>query len=732
MKFINWITKEVVADIKRRLKNVKNKSKLKSIFNKNHSSKEKYKVHTKKQIKNLIDKFNSIPIKITALVSIILVIIMITVNSIVYKIIYNKVYEINKNNMKVVCNEIYENFNNLISIQVNAIQYIGANDKVVELMALAKYYNNRTKFMDNNKDKINKLSSELKSYSKNFDNDEHIFITDKDGIIIADSNKESLTHAVNSFEFFSECLSKGSAVSEVYISPITSKPIVTFIQAIKDQQGNVIGTVGKSTYTGYFSNRFKDFKFLNTGYISVLDKNQRVIYHPEKYNINKKVDVKEIEALYENLNIFHEKNTGEVQYVKDDKTFFSSYVIMPKLKSIIFLSVNSKDITNSAETIRIIILVATFIMICLIVIVCFVGINKILNPMHSLINNTNLMAKGDLRIYNKVVNNDEIGDLALSFNKMTDSIKELLIELKNVVLELTQANYVVKTSQKNMEINMGSLKDNSNTITNDMEIINKSIDWCFSSIINIGNKIDDIKLQSENMLLKTKFIKNTNNSSIKKISNLKEVNEKFMQKINIANESFANLKQDLSHIKKIIDIVNDISRKSNILAFNAAIEASRAGEFGKGFNVVAQQIRKMSLNIVKQMNNIEEVIINIDKGIDHTKTSIHEVNEIVIVQTDAVNETISNFYEVISSTDKIIEHINDLDKSIESLNNENTNIVKELNIVNNSSNDFKLNLKEVNDIMQEQYEETQQMNGLINDLDNICEDLNSNLNKFLI
>lgn len=728
MKYIKQEIRKLFKIIKEKLKNLIKLLSLKNISNKAYSTKDVYKV----QIRNIVNKFNSIPIKIILLISIIVIIIMITVNSIVYNIIYSKVYEINKGNMKVVCNEIYENFNNLITIQTNAIQQIGVNNQVVELASLRESYNSRTEFIGNHQNKIDRLGNELKNYSKNFVNDEHIFITDKNGIIIADSNKEFLTYAINGFEFFNECLTKGTAVSEVYISSVTSKPIVTFVESLKDQHGNIIGTVGKSVYTDYFSNRFKDFKFLNTGHIFVLDENQKVIYHPEKYNINKNIGIKEMEYLYKSGNIFDAKNTGELQYIKDNKVFFSSYVTMPQLKSAIFLSVNEKDITNSAETIRMIILVATFIMICLIVIVCFIGITKILKPMRSLANNTNLMAKGDLRIYNKVVNNDEIGDLALSFNKMTDSIKGLLIELKNVVLELTQANYVVKTSQMNMETNMGSLKDNSNTITNDMETINKSIKWCFSSIINIGNKIDDIKLQSENMLLKTEFIKNTNNSSIKKISNLKEVNEKSVEKINIANDSFVNLKQGLSNIKKIINIVNDISRKSNILAFNAAIEASRAGELGKGFNVVAQEIRKLSLNIVGQMNNIEEIIINLDKDMDHTKTSIHEVNEIVILQADAVNETISNFYMVISSTDKIIEHINDLDKSIESLNDENTNIVKELNIVNNSSNDFQLNLEEVNAIMEDQYKETQQMNELINNLDNICEDLNSNLDKFLI
>nr|MBK5236499.1 hypothetical protein [Clostridium sp.] len=133
----------------------------------------------------------SIPIKIISVVAVILVFFMAIQCAIIYRVTYNKMVSTNKQNMKLVSNEVYENFNNLIKIQISDVQKNALNDDTIRV---AKLRNNTTRgdFKTINKNEIEKTTSRLMSYVKNNKTDEHDFITDKDGVIIVDSDNEYL------------------------------------------------------------------------------------------------------------------------------------------------------------------------------------------------------------------------------------------------------------------------------------------------------------------------------------------------------------------------------------------------------------------------------------------------------------------------------------------------------------------------------------------------------------
>ena len=208
----------------------------------------------------------SIPIKVILIVAGTLAFFMAIENVIIYRVTYNKMVSTNKQNMKLVSNEVYENFKNLIKLQTSDVEKNALNEDIIGLVK-HKNVTKRDEFKIKYKGEIEDMTNKLKTYAKSNKTDEHEFIADKDGVIIADSDEEYLNSDLSQNDYAKKALSGSSFVSSVYTSVVNFKPVVTFVQPIKDENNNVIGIAGKSVYIDYFSQRFDKFKFLDDGFL---------------------------------------------------------------------------------------------------------------------------------------------------------------------------------------------------------------------------------------------------------------------------------------------------------------------------------------------------------------------------------------------------------------------------------------------------------------------------------
>lgn len=676
-------------------------------------------------------KTNSISKKIIVSVLIIVILVMTIANGIVYMLAYNIMLDMNKANMKIVADQIYDNFNSLVEIQCNSVDKISSDNNVINLL-LKSSGETRMDFNVKYKNDIALLGNSLKKISSSEQNIEHIFITDKSGVIIADSDSQYLGTDLSKYDYFLKSEKDENAVSEVYTSVVTAKPIITFAQAIKNGDGEVIGVVGKSVYTDYFSNKFDKFTFLKHGFVFIVDSSQNIIYHPQKYYINKKVDIDKIKMLSKDSKIFKGKTANDIEYNRGKDTYSAYYITVPNIKSLVVLTVNEKDIKSTSNLIGTIILSMTLLMI--IVIVAFLSfiIKRILKPMNKLIQNTVEISKGNLTVENEIVSNDEVGKLAYSFNAMTESIKLLLTDVKCVCGDLIEISSVIKDTQINSTNTMEFIKNNSNMIAEDTKKVDEAFGWCFNSFNSVIKRIEDIKSKSDSILTKVGEIRSINEAGINTITYLEKISGKAYEKLQDVNLSFEMLNENISSIKEIALAVTGISNQTHILALNASIEAAKAGLYGKSFNVVAVEIKKLSSTIFDQMSKIDNIITSINKGMSNVKDNIIEVNEISNSQNKVVSETADNYKEILKSVNDITLQVEGIYKGIDKLNEENNTIVNNLSSVKNISSDFNDAISEINDVVKNQFNETKKMQGLLVGLGKTSYELNANVDKFIV
>ena len=121
------------------------------------------------------------------------------------------------------------------------------------------------------------------------------------------------------------------------------------------------------------------------------------------------------------------------------------------------------------------------------------------------------------------------------------------------------------------------------------------------------------------------------------------------------NTQAAQVREDAERSNGITDLIKNISRQTNLLGLNASIEAARAGQYGAGFNIVAQEVRKLSTETSNATENIEQALKNININIESLRDSLTQVNQATSEQAELVQD-FSDIIEQLNSLSNEMRH----------------------------------------------------------------------------
>lgn len=177
---------------------------------------------------------------------------------------------------------------------------------------------------------------------------------------------------------------------------------------------------------------------------------------------------------------------------------------------------------------------------------------------------------------------------------------------------------------------------------------NGEIIGCIAVVKNLDKNIEMSTL-SENLSNALSQITKSSNEVLKTIQNVAVANSNILENVEKTNNEAKNTDE-------ILEFVKNIAKQTNLLGLNAAIEAARAGESGKGFNVVATEIRKLSNSSSESINKIDDIIKNIQLSVANITKNINQINVSFKEQASQVEE-INAAIENLTSTAKTLENI---------------------------------------------------------------------------
>ena len=374
-----------------------------------------------------------------------------------------------------------------------------------------------------------------------------------------------------------------------------------------------------------------------------------------------------------------------------------------------------KSITNT-----IILIVLSILAVIILSIVSWIYVTKsIVKPITTILSKLKEMANsgGDLTKHIDFISKDEIGELAKNFNLMQDSFREIIRVIMNESSNVE--NRVKKTNENISQLSL--LIENVFSTT---EELSSSMEETAASTEEMSMAASGIESDIESIAIKAKR-EAENSLSIKERANeLKDkaiYSKETARKINI--ETQEKLVQAIEKSKQVekINVLSEailqIASQTNLLALNAAIEAQRAGEAGRGFSVVAEEIRKLaedSKDAVSEIKNINNIIVStVEKLVATSQEMIEFINTQVISDYDMtvktgeqynedaimISDMTTNFseksYKIMMSMITVLDSVN----KITSANNESAvgtnSIAEKMNTISEKSDNVMELIKEV-------------------------------------
>lgn len=476
---------------------------------------------------------------------------------------------------------------------------------------------------------------------------EMIFIADTTGTYYTTGgHRGNIGHR----DYFKDIVHGGKehAISEAMISNSTSNPIITIAYAVKDDNGRLRGIVAATVELHTLSRIASDTKLARTGYGIITDGTGLVIGHPNE-NINMKLNLLDSEK--QGYIGFDEVARDMIQGRKGIKrvtypnksVYVNIYAPIPGADGFgLSVSVPLHELLESARGIMRRTAILLCIAIGLMLLVAYYLAESVSRPIVQLANDIETVAAGDLTVKVDIKTKDEVGSMATSFNLMAENLRNMIQEIKEVV---------VKSSASSQQLSAASQENAaaSEEVSATIGYLASSVEQLAENAGNMADKADSIKSLSdsgrEQMVLTAHSMEGIQVSSEKSKDVMRELSDA------------------ISQINDIVDLISDVAEQTNLLALNAAIEAARAGEHGRGFAVVADEVRKLAEMTQGSVGNIRNIVGQVSKEARQAVAVFDASNAEIAKGVDRLAGTQADFEGIIENLGAVVPMIDQVAKA---------------------------------------------------------------------